>query len=69
MHIATKKLGRKKSKRLCLMGQIVIESDSFLEYWQNRKIHVVWPLKKEIHIRKRNVNVEWVRVVSILTVS
>ena len=22
------------------MGQIVIESHSFLEYWQNRKIHV-----------------------------
>ena len=23
------------------MGQIVIESHSFLEYWQNHKIHVI----------------------------
>ena len=28
------------------MGQIVIESHSFLEYWQNRKIHVVPNLAK-----------------------
>ena len=39
MHMATKNIW-KKAKKLCLMGQIVIESHSFLEYWQNRKIHV-----------------------------
>jgi len=33
---ANKKYLRKKAKILCLMGQIVIESHSFLEYWQNR---------------------------------
>ena len=31
-----KKYNRKKAYKLCLMGQIVIESNSFLEYWQNR---------------------------------
>ena len=31
---AGKKLFNKKAKK-CLMGQIVIESHSFLEYWQN----------------------------------
>ena len=39
MHMLTKKY-LKKGKQLCLMGEIVIESHSFLEYWQNRKIHV-----------------------------
>jgi len=27
---------KKVVKKLCLMGQIVIESHSFLEHWQNR---------------------------------
>ena len=40
MHIATKKYLRKNANKLCLMGQIVIESHSFLEYWQNHLIHV-----------------------------
>ena len=40
MHMPTKKYLRKKAKKLCLMGQIVIENHSFLEYWQNREIHV-----------------------------
>ena len=31
-----KKVCKKKTNKLCLMGQIVIESHSFLEYWQNR---------------------------------
>ena len=30
----------KMQKKICLMGQIVIESYRFLEYWQNRWIHV-----------------------------
>ena len=33
---ANKKVFEKKANKLCLMGQIVIESHSFLEYWQNR---------------------------------
>ena len=37
---ANKKVFNKKSKKLCLMGRIVTESHSFLEYWQNRLIHV-----------------------------
>ena len=40
MHMPTKKYLRKKANKLCLMGQIVIENHSFLEYWQNREIHV-----------------------------
>ena len=32
MHMPTKKYLRKKAKKLCLMGQIVIESHSFLKY-------------------------------------
>ena len=36
MHMPTKKDLREKNNKLCLMGQIVIESHSFLEYWQNR---------------------------------
>ena len=32
---ANKKYLRKKTKKLCLMSQIVVESHSFLEYWQN----------------------------------
>ena len=36
----TKKVFQKKSFKIMLTGQIVIESDSFLEYWQNRLIHV-----------------------------
>ena len=32
MHMPTKKFLRKKAYKLCLMGQIVIESRSFLEY-------------------------------------
>ena len=32
MYIPTKKYLRRKAKKLCLMGQIVIESHSFLEY-------------------------------------
>ena len=31
---------RKKANKLCLKGQIVIDSHSFLEYWQNRLIDV-----------------------------
>ena len=27
---------KKKANKLCLIGLIVIESHSFLEYWQNR---------------------------------
>ena len=30
-----KKYKKRKAKKLCLIGQIVIESHSFLEYWQN----------------------------------
>ncbi len=33
---ADKKYPRQKAKQLCLMGQIVIESHSFLEHGQNR---------------------------------
>ena len=33
---ADKKSIQEKGKKLCLMGQIVIESHNFLEYWQNR---------------------------------
>ena len=33
---ANKKYFWKKAKKLCLMGQIVIESHSFLEHGQNR---------------------------------
>ena len=33
---ANKKVFNKKANKLCLMGQIVIENHSFLEYWQNR---------------------------------
>ena len=33
MHMPTKKYSRKKTKTLCLMGQIVIESHSVLEYF------------------------------------
>ena len=29
----------KKGKKLCLMSQILIESHSFLEYWQNRALN------------------------------
>ena len=36
MHMPKKKYLRKKAKKLCLLGQIVIESHSFLDYWQNR---------------------------------
>jgi len=36
MHMPTKKYFIEKSKKLSLMGQIVNESHSFLEYWQNR---------------------------------
>ena len=32
MHMPTKKYCRKKAYKLCLMGQIVIERHSFLEY-------------------------------------
>ena len=32
---AGKKVFKKKAKILCLICQIVIESHSFLEYWQN----------------------------------
>ena len=38
MHMPTKKYFKKKANKLCFMGQIVIHS--FLEYWQNRLIHV-----------------------------
>ena len=37
----------KKANKLCIMGQIVIESHSFMEYWQNRKMHV-WQLQKVV---------------------
>ena len=33
---ANKQVLEKKANKLCLMGQNVIESHSFLEYWQNR---------------------------------
>ena len=36
MHVPTKKYLWKKANKLCLLGQIVIESHSFLEYLQNR---------------------------------
>ena len=36
MYMATKKYSRKKDKKLSLRVQIVIESHSFLEYWQYR---------------------------------
>ena len=36
MYVPTKKYPKQKAKRLCLMGQIVIESHSFLEHLQNR---------------------------------
>ena len=36
MLMPTKKYFIEKAKKLCLIGQIVIESKSFLEYWQNR---------------------------------
>ena len=36
MHMQTKKYLRKKANKLCLIGQIVIESRSFLEYLENR---------------------------------
>ena len=36
MHMPTKKYLIEKVNKLCLMGPIVIESHSFLEYWQNR---------------------------------
>ena len=32
---ANKKVFYEKANKLCLMGQIVIESHSFREYWQN----------------------------------
>jgi len=32
MHMPTKKYPKQKAKKLCLTGQIVIESHSFLEY-------------------------------------
>ena len=32
MHMPTKKYQRKKAKKLCIMGQIVIESHSCLKY-------------------------------------
>ena len=32
MHMLTKKDKSKKANRLCLMGQIVIESHNFMEY-------------------------------------
>jgi len=35
MYMPTKNYFNKKANKLCLMGQIVIESPSFLEYWQN----------------------------------
>ena len=34
-YMPTKKYLRKKAEKLCLIGEIVIESHSFLEYWQN----------------------------------
>ena len=34
VHMPAKKYLRKKAKKLCLMGQLVIESHSFLEYWR-----------------------------------
>ena len=37
MHMLTKKYLRKKANKLCLMGQIVIESHSFLEYCRTVK--------------------------------
>ena len=40
MHMPTKKYLIEKANKLCLMGKIVTESHSFLEYWQNRLIHV-----------------------------
>ena len=33
---ANQKYLGKKADKLCLMGQIVIKSHSFLKYWQNR---------------------------------
>ena len=36
MDMPTKKYFIVKANKLCLMGQIVIESHSFLEYQQNR---------------------------------
>ena len=35
---ANKKVFRTKAYKLCLIGQIVIESHSFLEYWQNLNV-------------------------------
>ena len=32
MHMLTKKYLKKKANKLCLMGQIMIESHGFLEY-------------------------------------
>ena len=40
MQMPTKMYLRKKANKICLMGQIVIEKYSFLEYWQNREIPV-----------------------------
>ena len=36
MYMPAKKYLRKKAEKLCLIGEIVIESRSFLEYLQNR---------------------------------
>ena len=42
MYMLTKTLLGKKAKTLCVRVQIVIESDSFLKYWQDREIHVLY---------------------------
>ena len=41
MYIPTRKYLRKKAKKLCLMGQIVIESHSFLIYI-DRTVKSTW---------------------------
>ena len=40
MYMPTKNYLRKKAIKLCIRGQIVIESHSFLKYWQNCELHV-----------------------------
>ena len=40
MYMPLKKYSGKKANKICLMGQIGIESYNFLEYWQNLSIHV-----------------------------
>ena len=56
MHMPTKKKYlRKKTNKLCLMGQIVVESHSFLEYYQGSSVFPTkenpWALETCVYFR------------------